>query len=160
MQSVDASELDALIDRWAKLLQDYPGIKGELMERVGKRMEQAVRGQVRASGMKDGGSKVAGWQKYYVGSRRGYAAVRAIGSSEGAAPGPNSPGAITNYTELGHLVRQASGKSGKRRASRRKVGAVKGYHYYERSEGQVEEIGSIELPAFAAEIAARLGGKE
>lgn len=151
------TQLDKLLASWDKLSREYPEMQEKLLEQLGQRMEKAVRSNVRASGMRDGGAKVAGWQGYHIGSQKGYAAVRPSNSSSG----PNSPGAITNYNELGHKTRRPkadSKRKGKYRP-RQKVARVDGYHYYERSLPQVEAIAESGVSEIARDVVKKMEGK-
>ena len=160
MQSLDLTELDGLLKRWDTLLQSYPKAKGTVLERIGEELLEEVRRNIDNAGMHIERGNLAKWQSYYVGSKQGYAAVRAVGSAEGYSPGPNSPGAITNYTENGHRVRPPSRSRGGTWEYRRRVKkpSVDGYHYYHRSRQNSEGIALQELKQFVAELAQRLGG--
>ena len=65
MQSIEMSDLDRLIERWEALLRDYPGMKRELLEELGKQLLDDVRGEIGGSGT------VQGWQERYIGSKNG-----------------------------------------------------------------------------------------
>lgn len=157
MQSLDYSSVDRLLSDWESLLRELPGLKQALMEELGAAAQEEVGRNIAAAGMRDGGARIRSYQKYHVGSKRGYVAVRAIGSGDGAATGPNGPGALTNYTETGHAIRKPSAVPHRYRA-RIKVARVDGYHYYSQAEGPALQRGTEAVEAFAREIARRMEG--
>ena len=67
---MDSSDLDRLLASWEDLLKDYPDMKRELLEKLGRSLLEDVRSEI------GGGGQVQGWQERYVGSRNGYVAVR------------------------------------------------------------------------------------
>lgn len=158
MQSVDMEDLDRLLSRWDSLLKTYPQAKGSLMERIGTRMLERVRENISASGMENGGGPLAAWQTYHVGSKHGYAAVRAGGSIDGYKTGKESPGAITKYTENGHQIRRPAQTAPRRYNPRIRVSSVRGFHYYHRVSVELESIGSEEILNFVKTLTAQLGG--
>ena len=70
MQSMELDGLDRLLDGWESLQRDFPGMKRELLEELGRSLLEDVRSEI------GGGGQVQGWQERYVGSRNGYVAVR------------------------------------------------------------------------------------
>ena len=70
MQSIELDGLDRLLDGWESLQRDFPGMKRELLEELGRSLLEDVRSEI------GGGGQVQGWQERYVGSRNGYVAVR------------------------------------------------------------------------------------
>lgn len=159
-QGLDLYELDRLMNEWNSILQTYPEAKGSIMERIGTCLLSEVRAQIAASGMKNGGGPLPGWQGYYVGSRHGYAAVRAVGSESGYHPGAESPGAITNYAENGHRIRKPKQTRSVRYRYRPriKVPAVQGYHFYHNTKPRLESLANEEIRRFVSDLARRLGG--
>lgn len=137
MRSVDLSGLDRVLNWLDDLKENHPRRKQRLLDRLGKILHETATGQIAASGMEHGGGPLPGWQKYHLGSKLGYTAVRPVGGKEGAEIGPNGPGAVTNYTENGHAIRRPAAvkRKGYRYRPRIKVAAVAGYHYYARAEG-------------------------
>lgn len=155
MQSVDLSGLDRVLCWLDGLKESHPRRKQRLLDRLGKILHQTVMRHTAASGMKNGGGRVPGWQQYHLGSRLGYTAVRAVGGAEGAETGPNGPGAVTNYTENGHAIRRPSAvqRGGYRYRPRIKVAAVRGYHYYARAEGPALSACAAEAQTWSEETA-------
>ena len=101
MQSVEIEGLDQILARWEGLLQRFPSVKAELLERLGKQMLEDVRRNIGGSG------KVQGWQERYIGSKNGYAAVRPRAGTFQTTKGGKqyAAGYITNAIENGHRVR-------------------------------------------------------
>lgn len=160
MQSLDMYALDRLDKAWHDLLRRLPALKQTALQTAGTALLQEVRRQVGASGMRDGGTKVAGWQRKYLGSKGGYVAIRSIGSAEGGGVGKDSAGAITNYTELGHGIRRPRGEKRSRYRPRIHVPAVSGYHfYYNARQGAGSVVGDA-LEPLKRQIIAGLGGDD
>lgn len=114
-------ELDILADKLGKFPEEMRTIKEEVLTQAGNQMLEEVRQQIDHSGIRDSRGRVKSWQETHMGSGRGYTAVRATASSSG----PNSPGAITNYLEHGHKIRNSSQRA-------------RGYHFYTKSKGALD----------------------
>lgn len=143
MQDVEVRGLDELNARLDRFLKQAPGKRREFHERMGDVMQQEVRAQIAVS-VNDSRGRVAGWQRKYVGSGGGYAAVRA----EDTSSGENSPGAITNYLESGHAI-----------SSRRSdAGRVSGRHFYLSTRMTIGYVVEAEAVDLANELAALLEG--
>lgn len=121
---VDTRALKALSADLEKLLEEAPELRREYHEDVMREMERAVRDEIDRSEIDDSRGHVKSWQAGHVGSGGGYAAIRPIGSREGAATGPDSPGAVTNYLEHGHRNRDDSFTPGR--------------HFYSKARAAVE----------------------
>lgn len=122
-------------------------------ERLGARMQTAVRGQIRGK-INDAHGHVSGWQTKYIGTGGGYAAVRATD----AGSGPDSPGAITNYLENGHAIRRPGGRSPRYRP-RIHVLYVSGRGFYNAARPSLPRMLQSEVDNWGREVAARLGGR-
>lgn len=157
MQNVDISELKAFDDDLQKLLEAMPELRREMHEQIGRAAKQEVDLSISGSGVNDGSGKVRGWQKKYIGSLGGYAAVRSIGSKDGASTGRNSPGAITNYLENGHAIRKPSGKRGYR--PRIRVVRVRGYQFYQAARTVMDATAIQAAEEFADKMAERMEGR-
>lgn len=153
MQSVDYIGLEKLDEDLQKLLDEIPEARRTMHERIAKTLQDEVRAEVDASGINDKSGKIKSWQEARVGSGGGYAAV----SAAKGKTGPNSPGAITNYLENGHRIRQPSGKSKRYRPNIKKP-YVDGYHFYQRVRSRAEAIAISEAEKYADEIARKLEG--
>ena len=152
-------DLDRLIKRFDKTIQQYPSMKERAMKEAGEAMLSIVRHNVSASLENDGG-RVPGWQRPYQGTKHGYAAVRAVGGKEGGT-GPESAGAITNYTENGHAIRRPAPvkRKGYRYRPRIHKPRVPGYHYYYYSDGPAQQAGAAAVAGLGDELARELGGE-
>lgn len=155
MATTNVTYVDALERNLNELLQQFPDMKEEALREAGQAMLATLRTRLSGTPMADAGAKVSGWQKYYLGSRLGYVAVRPVGGKDGAATGPNGPGAITNYNESGHKIRgpKPSGKASYRYRPRIKKVHVDGYHFYYASDGAAQRAGIEALNKLARRIA-------
>ena len=156
MQSVEIEGLDQILARWEGLLQRFPSVKAELLERLGKQMLEDVRWNIGGSG------KVQGWQERYIGSKNGYAAVRPKAKTfQTTKSGKQyAVGYITNAIENGHRNRrpQPTGKAGYHYRPRNKTAAAAGRHFYAAVQTQLEQMGAAELARLADELARELEG--
>lgn len=156
MQSVDTQELDRLLDSWDQLLRDFPAMKRDLLEELGKQLLSDVQGEIPGTGT------VRGWQERYVGSKNGYVAVRPkSGTYKVTAGGKRyAVGYVTNAIEGGHKHRKPSQveRKGYKYRARINVPAVPGLHFYAAVRGRLEGMAQHEVQALAAEIAKRLEG--
>lgn len=153
MQSVEIKGLEELDERLKSILDELPGARRELHERLAEMAKKEVDVQIDASGLNDSHGKIKNWQEPHVGSGGGYAAVRA----QKGQTGDNSPGAITNYLENGHAIRQPLGKS-KYYRPRIKKSYVDGYHFYEAARTVVESKAIAEAEKFVEELGQKLEG--
>lgn len=103
MQCVDTTEIAKLSDALESVLKELPEMRKKVHEEIGADILKIVRKNIGRS-INDAHGKIRGWQENYVGSRGGYAAVRPIGG-KGPKSYDDSPGAITNYLEVGHTAR-------------------------------------------------------
>ena len=133
MQGVNFSGLDDLDRKLKEVISELPEAKRELHEEIAKGLKEEVDRQITASGVRDSSGRVQGWQKEHVGSRGGYAAIRPVAASTGN----NSPGAITNYLENGHRIREPGGNSQRYRPRIHKP-YVDGYHFYQAAGNRAE----------------------
>ena len=126
-------------------------------ERLGARMQAGVQGKI-AGMMKNahgGRDKVAGWQKTYIGSGGGYAAVRPVSPPTGKG----SPGAITNAIVSGHAIRRPSGRSKRRYTPHIHVLHVDGIDFYDAMRSELPDMLHDEVERWGDEMAARLEGR-
>lgn len=156
MQSIECSDLDRLVDSWEALLKDFPGMKQELLEELGRDLLTDVRGKIGGTGT------VQEWQDRYLGSKNGYVAIRARANTFKVTPGGKryAVGYVTNAIENGHKHRRPSQQKqdGYRYRPRINVPAVPGKHFYAAVRGRIGSVGRQEVQALAAEIARRLEG--
>lgn len=143
MPCIDTTEIAKLSSALESVLKELPEMRKKAHEEIGRDILKIVRKNIAAS-INDEYGKIRGWQENYVGSRGGYAAVRPIGG-KGTKGYDDSPGAITNYLEVGH-----SSRSDKR---------VSGRYFYRESRDEAERIGEKRADELAEEIAKKLEGK-
>lgn len=150
MQDVTINGLDRLSERLKELAKEFPESRRELHEQLAEILEREVRGQI-AGTLDDAHGKLAGYQARVVGSKGGYAAVRAIDTSSGS----NSPGAVTNYNENGHRRRMPSGRA-RRYRPRIRTTYINGRHFYRLSRANAERELKRAAGQLADEYAKRL----
>lgn len=153
MQNVDARGLDVLDERLKAVLKKAPEMRRKLHESLAHDILNNVYAAIGESTERHTGN-LAKWQKKYVGSKGGYAAVRATDESSGK----NSPGAITNYVNSGHRIRRPSGNA-KKYKHRINVPYVDGRHFYDTARSMSERTAIMAAEDFCREIAAMLEGK-
>lgn len=156
MQSIEYSDLDRILDSWEALLNDYPGMKRELLEDLGTQLLGDVLEALGES------KNVTDWQERYLGSKNGYVAIRPKAKTYKETKGGNryAVGYVTNAIEGGHKHRRPSQvkRDGYRYKGRINVPAVPGKHFYASVRSTLGNMGQQELQALAAEIARRLEG--
>lgn len=137
---VDHSDLRSLTEAQNRLLQTFPKARQELMELVGQKMLSTVQENIGGAG------KVQGWQSLHMGSKGGYAAVRAKAKTfeqkkrrNGTTGKAYAVGALTNAIENGYKVRGPSGKA-KRYRPRIHKSRVAGKGFYQKAGGQVDAL--------------------
>lgn len=157
MPGVQMDGLDQLLASWDALQREFPAMKRDLLEDLGKQMLSGVQSKIPGTGT------VRGWQERYIGSRNGYAAVRPKAKTYKTTSGGKqyAVGYVTNAIEGGHKHRRPSQtpRDGYRYRSRIKVPSVPGLHFYASVRSQLSGMGAEQLRALAAEVAARLEGK-
>ncbi|WP_125115965.1 hypothetical protein [Agathobaculum sp. Marseille-P7918] len=128
-----------------------------LHERLGARMQTEVHGKI--AGMMNnahgGRDKVASWQKTYIGSGGGYAAVRPVSPPTGKG----SPGAITNAIVSGHAIRRPSGRAKRGYKPDIHVLRVNGINFYDAVRSELPDMLQAEVERWGDEMAARLEGR-
>lgn len=145
MQSITIRGMDELNRALDAAIRELPNERRRLHEKIAETAEGIVKQQAN-------NQTLASMQTSVVGSRGGYAAVKAIKGKTG----PNSPGAITNYNENGHRIRRPTGLS-KRYRPRIHTVYVNGRHFYQKSRPLVMAAALRESKIFAEELAGKLG---
>ena len=153
MQSVEIEGLNNLDEDLNTLLEELPEMRRELHKRIAEVIKTEVDTQIAQSGLNDSRGHIKQWQESVVGSGGGYAAVRPAKGTTG----PNSPGAITNYLENGHRIRQPSGKNPNYRPRINKA-YVDGYHFYQSARNTVEAKAIAVAEEFVKEVTEKLEG--
>lgn len=128
MQEI-SRDLRRLSERMQQIVRDAPDQQRALHERLGAALLDDVRHRapISAKGHSLGHGEyhergtLRKWQTKYIGSKGGYAAIRAAEKPKGV----NGAGAITNYVENGHRVGRAGyGGSARTRRRRRQYGMI------------------------------------
>lgn len=153
MQSIEKKDLDELDAKLRSILEKFPRKRRELHERLAEYAKAAVNRQTSLR-LKDTHGRVQSWQQKHVGTGGGYAAVRATDESSKRypSPGPNSPGAVTNYLENGHAVRPRSAYTRLNRKSRAEQDRVAGRYMYDNAKVQMERDALVEAKKLAEEL--------
>ena len=156
MPSVQTDGLDRILASWDALQRDFPAMKRELLEELGRELLSRVQGKIPGTGT------VRGWQERYIGSKNGYVAIRPKAKTYQTTAGGKryAVGHVTNAIEGGHKHRGPSQtpRDGYRYRARINVPAVPGLHFYASVRSQLSALGAEQLRALAAEVAARLEG--
>lgn len=152
MQSVEMVGLRDLDTDFEHLLREIPEGRRRLHDEIGAAILEDVRANITSSGINDSRGRIRGYQEHYVGSGGGYAAVRAV-KGMGPSGYDDSPGAITNYLENGHRIRQPSGTAKRRRKGRAKKPYVDGFHFYAAAERNAEIVALAAAEKFADSLA-------
>lgn len=131
-----------------KIAKAFRATRKELLDEAETHMQKTVDDKIRFSGMTIRSGAIRSWQTLF--RETGYAAVRPQAAADGPrhpSPGPNSPGAITNYLESGHVVRvgRLSGR-----------GRVLGFNFYERSRKDIRSYEKKLAEECAVRIAERI----
>lgn len=153
MQSVEFDGLNKLDNDLKDILDSVPQARKELHEKIADIIKKEVDKEISASGLNDSSGKIKDWQESVVGSGGGYAAGHAVKGNTGE----NSPGAVTNYLENGHRIREPSGTSKNYRPHIKKS-YVDGYHFYQSASTTVEAKAIEEADHFVEEIKRKMEG--
>ena len=127
MQSVEIQGLDKVKKALEAAPEAIREARAQVLDELGEELLGAVQQRIGGSG------RVAGVQKYRVGSGKGYVAIRAKAKTDldGYAAGY-----ITNALEGGHAVRPSSGSAKRKRKSRAKMRRVPGKYMYRDTSAQ------------------------
>lgn len=158
MPSVQMDGVDQLLASWDALQKEFPAMKRDLLEDLGKQILSGVQSKIPGTGT------VRGWQERYIGSKNGYVAVRPKSKTYKTTAGGKkyAVGYVTNAVEGGHKHRRPSQtpREGYKYRARINVPAVPGLHFYASVRSQLSGMGAEQLQALAAEVAARLEGRK
>jgi len=130
-----------------KIAAAFRTTRKEVLDEAETYLTKNVQGHIRFSGMTIRTGSILRWQKKY--RETGYAAVRPQAEDDGLnhpSPGPNSPGAITNYLESGHITRGSKGVHLRPNDPKRKDRSrIPGFRFY--------EISQTDIRAYARDVA-------
>ena len=122
---IDHSEVDRLVRKFLQAPEVIKEAKGQTIEMMAPKLKEAVDREIGGSG------KVRSWQEKYVGSKRGYAAVRPKAQTwtEKTKRRGNiyAVGYVTNAINSGHL-------------SPRTWKQIAGKHFYQRAQEQAGQV--------------------
>ncbi len=156
MQDVEIHGLNALCKSMEWILKETPKLQRDAHEFLGQKLLDVVQHNIQTH-LNERNGKISDWQSSHVGTRGGYAAVRADSSPSG----PNGAGAVTNYLENGHVVRTNMLHSKRQRRSLRQLrnqssgNWVRGRQFYAASRNDAPRL----LLAAANELADKIADK-
>lgn len=166
MQEI-SRDLRRLSERMQQIVRDAPDQQRALHERLGEtllddvrhRAPISVKGHDLGHGEYHERGTLRRWQTKYIGTRGGYAAIRAATEPRG----DSGAGAITNYVENGHRVGRAGyGVSARTRRRRRRYGMiptlsfVNGRGFYHKAHATAARLLTQAAERWADEIAREL----
>ena len=155
-QTVNTADLDRLVERWDRLVREFPQQKRALMERMAPKMLELVQQEIGGSGT------VQGWQGPHIGSGGGYAAVRPEADTYKTTPGGKryAVGYVTNAIEGGHKHggQRGSERLGYRYRPRIKTAAVPGKHFYQKVRQILPNLAESEIRSLLQTIKEGLEG--
>ena len=142
--NVDA--LKSLEKRFDIVLRELPEARRDLLERMGQKALDALRGEIGGSG------KLQRWQDVHIGSLGGYAAVRPKAKTYDEHG--FSVGAITTAYEYGHV--QKKGRYVPAIGKRLTADRVEGRWPYARTKRQIDQIALPEAENFLRRLKEKL----
>lgn len=150
MQSVEISGLREVITKLDAVPEIIREARAEFFAEAGASLLSDVQGRIGGTG------KIAGVQEFYVGTGKGYAAVRAKAKTD---IGKYAAGYITNALENGHAIREATGKAKRERKSRADKDRVPGkYMYRDTAAQELEQLAETGARRIEALVAKKLEG--
>ena len=155
--TVDTGAWKAFWERWQDTVDQIPGLKEAMLEKIGERVRETVRSAVDQSGLSDPRGRVRSWQNPHVGSGRGYVAVRADSVEVAAGYRDRqrlNAGALTNFLSSGHRARGPSGRA-ERYQPRARMTRVRGLDFYGKARAETEKIAVQEAEDFLQRLIAR-----
>lgn len=166
MQEI-SRDLRRLSERMQQIVRDAPDQQRALHERLGEtllddvrhRAPISVKGHDLGHGEYHERGTLRRWQTKYIGTRGGYAAIRATDKPKGSS----GAGAITNYVENGHRVGRAGyGVSARTRRRRLQysmiptLSFVNGRGFYHKAHAAAARLLTQAAERWADEIAREL----
>ena len=148
--TVDTSCWKEFWDHWGDSIAKIPGMKEDLLAHIGARVQSEVKRAVELSGIHDPKGRIKYFQQQYIGSGKGYTAIRPESTMVPAGYKHMqvlNAGALTNFLSSGHKVRPPSGKS-KRYVPRARMTRVRGHDFYKMAQSEAEKIAIQEAEEF------------
>lgn len=152
--TVDTGAWKAFWDRWQDTIDQIPGLKEAMLEKIGGRVQDTVRSAVDSSGLSDPRGRVRSWQNAHIGDGKGYVAVRSDSVEVAAGYRDQqrlNAGALTNFLTSGHRTRSPSGRW-KRYQPRARMTRVRGLDFYGKARAEAEKIAIQEAEDFLRQL--------
>ena len=70
---LDAGNWNAFWAEWRDVIESVPGLKDEMLESIGARVQKELQSAIDSSGLNDRRGRVKAWQNPHIGSGKGYA---------------------------------------------------------------------------------------
>lgn len=134
---------------WAELLKEFPEVRKEAVAAMGEAVLKEVRGQVTARGVRDESGHVREWQEVRIGSRGGYAAIKAKNTPSAHKSktyhGKTVSGSqVTAWLERGHGVPALSKRRWAGYGRKGKIAGAKsyvsGHQFYSWTKPRAQEL--------------------
>lgn len=151
---IDSTEWTEFWENWDRTVKKLPAMKAEMLQAIGGELQKEVRAAVLRTGVNDAHGRVRSWQNPHVGSRLGYVAVRPDSvevRSGGGGRIPVNAGALTNYLNSGHRVRNPSGRA-RRYVPRARMTRVPGAGFYQAAGSTVFKTALAAAEKYLREI--------
>lgn len=152
---IDTSKWDAFWARWGSVIAQVPDAKRRMLEEIGGQLTESVRRQIIARGVNDQYGRVQSWQESRVGTGRGYVAVSPAKGNTIVSNSSATAGAVTNYLETGHPIREPSGRSRRYRPEIHTT-RVRAFGFYRAAQPDAEKIGQSAAEAFMQRLEEKL----
>ena len=154
MIRVQMSGLDEIIDRLQESPEVFRDARSRELEAIGQQLLPRVRAGIGGTG------RIQNLQDVYMGSGKGYVAVRPKAGVFLTTPGGKqyAAGAVTNAIEVGHATRTPSGRSARYRP-RISVARVPGKYMYQDTDPDAERLAQDAGERVTREIVQRLEGE-
>lgn len=150
MQQIDTRDLDELTKNLERAMKEFPEERRAAHEKVGKILKRRLDANI-ASRVNDAHGKIRSWQEVHIGSKGGYAAIRA----KATPSGKDGPGAITNYLESGHKL---SGNAIRLKKSNNGTGRVRGRYFYQATAREISRDAEQIMEELAQTMAKKIEG--
>lgn len=151
MQEIRMNGLEEIIERLQESPEVFRDARARELEDLGRQMLPRVQAQIGGTG------RIQALQAFYLGSGKGYMAIRPKADTFLTTPGGKryAAGLVTNALETGHRTRTPSGQA-KRYRPRINVARVLGKYMYRNTEDDAEQLARDIGSRVAQEIVQRL----